>query len=252
MCTIIYVDKAASTNTLLSSSAKQFDHGTVIAAHSQTQGRGQRGNHWESEPNKNLTFSILLRPSLIVAARQFELSQLVSISITRVLRSVLGSDDVRIKWPNDIYYGDRKLVGILIENSLAGASIEQSIVGIGINVNQQHFLSDAPNPVSMTNITGKTYDLDSLLEDVATQIVDDFDQYELQPNPATLAAQYRRLMWRAEGFWPYRDNVSDTVFEGRVAAVAPTGHLTLATKGGTFHTYAFKEVSFIIGEPDKS
>lgn len=246
MCTIIYVDETTSTNTLLASSAKQFDHGTVLAAHRQSHGRGQRGNSWEAEPNKNLTFSLLLKPSTIVASSQFELSQIVSIAITRVLRSRLETDEVRIKWPNDIYYRDKKLVGILIENTLSGANIDQSIVGVGINVNQERFLSDAPNPVSMLNIAGKTFDLDSLLEDIVTQIVDDFDQYELQPNPTTLAAQYRLLMWRAEGFWPYRDNTTDTVFEGRIAAVAPTGHLTLATKGGAFHTYAFKEVTFII------
>lgn len=246
MCTIIYVDETDSTNTLLAASATQLDHGTVVAAHRQRAGRGQRGNSWESEPNKNLTFSLLLRPRTIVASSQFELSQIVSIAITRVLRSKLDSDRVCIKWPNDIYYGDKKLVGILIENSLSGPNITQSIVGIGINVNQEQFLSDAPNPVSMLNISGRAFDLDSLLEDIATQIVDDFDQYELQPNPTTLAAQYRLLMWRAEGFWPYRDNNTDTVFEGRIAAVAPTGHLTLATRGGAFHTYAFKEVTFLI------
>lgn len=246
MCTIIYVDQTESTNTLLSASAKQFEHGTVIAAHSQSNGRGQRGNSWESEPNKNLTFSLLLKPKTIVAASQFELSQIVSIAITRVLRSRLDSDKVCIKWPNDIYYEDKKLVGILIENTLSGANIDHSVVGIGINVNQEQFLSDAPNPVSMVNIAGKTFDLDSLLEDVAAQIIDDFDRYEQQPAPANLAAKYRLMMWRAEGFWPYRDNKTDTTFEGRVAAIAPTGHLTLATKGGAFHTYAFKEVTFII------
>lgn len=248
MCTIIYVDKAESTNTLLSSSARQFDHGTVLAAHCQSAGRGQRGNKWESEPNKNLTFSLLLKPSTIVASRQFELSQIVSIAITRVLRSRLDSDKVCIKWPNDIYYADKKLCGILIENSLSGANIEQSIVGVGINVNQEQFRSDAPNPVSMFNIAGNTFDLDSLLEDIVTQIVDDFDNYELQPDSTTLAAKYRLLMWRAEGFWPYHDNITDSTFEGRIAAVAPTGHLTLATKGGAFHTYAFKEISFVIDE----
>lgn len=246
MCTIVYVDFAESTNTLLAASAKKFEHGTALAAHSQTSGRGQRGNKWEAEPGKNLTFSVLLRPSTIVASHQFELLQLVSISVVKVLRSQLATDDIYIKWPNDIYYRDHKICGILIENTLSGAIITQSIVGIGLNVNQRTFHSDAPNPVSMSQISRRQYDLDDLLEYIVTQIVSDFDTYEQYPEPTTLAAKYRFMMWRGEGFWPYHDNITGQDFEGRIAAIAPTGHLTLATSGGVFRTYAFKEVSAVL------
>ncbi len=246
MCTIVYVDFAESTNTLLAASAKKFEHGTALAAHSQTSGRGQRGNHWESEPGKNLTFSVLLRPSTIVASHQFELLQIVSIAVVKVLRAKLCTTDIHIKWPNDIYFRDQKICGILIENTLNGPAISQSIIGIGINVNQNHFESDAPNPVSMSQITGLQYDLDDLLEYFVTQIVNDFDEYEASPDPTTLAARYRFMMWRGEGFWPYHDNLSGQDFEARIAAIAPTGHLTLATQGGNFRTYAFKEVSAVL------
>lgn len=246
MCTIVYVDEAESTNMLLSNHSSVFSHGTALVAHAQTAGRGQRGNSWESEPKKNLTFSILLHPSTIVAARQFELSQLVSIAITKVLRMKLDSDEIYIKWPNDIYYRDRKLAGILIENSLTGALIDRSIVGIGLNVNQEKFLSDAPNPVSMTNITKQTFDLDTLLEIILTQIVDDFDSYEQNPNPTKLAARYRYMLWRNEGYWPYRDAATGEQFEARIAAISPTGMLTLSTRQGKFVTYAFKEVAAVL------
>ncbi len=231
---------------MLARSAKKFEHGTCLAAHSQTSGRGQRGNHWESEPGQNLTFSVLLRPRTIVASRQFELSQIVSIAMVKVLRSQLGTDEIYIKWPNDIYYRDKKICGILIENSITGSQITQSIVGIGLNVNQCEFFSDAPNPVSMSQIKRTKFDLDDLLEFIVTQIVNDFDLYEDSSDPTILASRYRRLMWRAEGYWQYYDHKREMPIQARIAAVAPTGELTLATTNGDFHTYAFKEVSFVI------
>ncbi|MCM1451836.1 MAG: biotin--[acetyl-CoA-carboxylase] ligase [Clostridium sp.] len=248
MCTIVYVEEAGSTNNMLATVASRFEHGTALAAHVQTAGKGQRGNHWESEPRKNLTFSILLYPRGIVAARQFEISQAVSISVVKVLRSLLNTDDVCIKWPNDIYYRDKKLGGILIENSLAGVRIDRSIVGIGINVNQTEFRSGAPNPVSMAQIAGHEFDRDMVIEYLVTQIVNDFDAYEDNPDSAALSARYRFLLWRSEGFWPYRDNISGDTFNARIAAVAPGGQLTLSTVTGSFRTFNFKEVSPVLDD----
>lgn len=246
MCTIVYVDEADSTNNMLAKSESDFEHGTALVAHRQTAGKGQRGNHWESEPWKNLTFSILLRPKAILASHQFELLQVVAISIVKVLRSQLDTDEIYIKWPNDIYYRDRKLCGILIENALSGPGIERSIVGIGINVNQDRFLSDAPNPVSMKQIAGHDFDLDNLLEYFVTQVVSDFDKYESTLNSTKLAALYCFMMWRGEGFWPYIDNITGKRIEARIAAVAPTGHITLADPDGKVHTYAFKEITAVL------
>lgn len=246
MCTIVYVDETDSTNNLLAKSAAKFEHGTALAAHCQTAGKGQRGNHWESENWKNLTFSVLLHPKAILASHQFELLQIVALSVVKVLRAQLGTEEVSVKWPNDIYYRDKKLCGILIENTLSGAFIERSIVGIGVNVNQERFVSDAPNPISMKQVAHRTFDLDNLLELLVTQIVCDFDEYEKTLNSTLLAARYRFAMWRGEGFWPYLDNKTGERFEARIAAVAPTGHLTLADPTGKVHTYAFKEVTAIL------
>ncbi len=246
MCTIIYVEEADSTNNLLAKEADGFSHGTALAAHRQTAGKGQRGNHWESQPGKNLTFSILLRPKAILASHQFELLQTVAISIVKVLRNQLETDEVYIKWPNDIYYRDKKICGILIENTLSGAGIDRSIVGIGINVNQDEFVSDAPNPVSMKQITGHEFDIDNLLELFVSQVVCDFDKYEKTLESTQLAARYRFMMWRGEGYWPYLDNLTGEQFEARIAAVAPTGHLTLSAADGKVRTYAFKEVTAVL------
>lgn len=246
MANILHVAEATSTSTLLAS-ISEASHGTVVAAYTQSAGRGQRGNSWESEPGKNLTFSLLLRPRKIEAARQFEISQLVAIAIVRILSRHLASDKVRIKWPNDIYWEDKKICGILIENTLNGSGIERSIAGIGINVNQARFLSDAPNPVSMLNISGHEYPLDTLLKDFSDQIINSFDAYEANPDPEALGREYASMLWRAEGYWPYHDMIKDEPISARIHAVAPSGMLTLETADGEFRTFAFKEVAALIG-----
>ena len=142
---IVYLPETDSTNSEIRRrlvECPDMRGGTVVAADFQTAGRGQKGNSWESQSGKNLLFSILLRPRRMAAAHSFILSQLVSLSIVEVLGRYIP--DVSIKWPNDIYYRDRKLVGILIENDMQGVDVALSIVGIGVNVNQIHFWSSGP------------------------------------------------------------------------------------------------------------
>lgn len=243
MSNIIWVDTATSTNTVLAA-ITDAPHGTALATRTQTAGRGQRGNSWEAEPGRNLTFSLLLRPRAISAARQFELSQIVCMAIARAIGREIGQPEkVRIKWPNDIYFDDLKICGILIENTLQGTSIARSIAGIGINVNQREFLSDAPNPVSMTQITGREYPLVPMMERVVGEVMDQFDAYERMPDSAALGSEYRAMLWRGEGYWPYRDVLRGEDIQARIEAVGPMGHLTLRTAAGDTRIYAFKEVA---------
>ncbi len=134
--------------------------GAIVSAEYQTTGRGQGSNIWESENGKNLLISIILYPSIIYPASQFLISMALSLGICDFLKRFIP--DCSIKWPNDIYVNDDKIAGILIENSIMGDKIESTIAGIGLNINQEKFLSDAPNPVSLSLITGKKYDLNSL------------------------------------------------------------------------------------------
>ncbi len=244
-CHIRWVDEAASTNSLLASEASCLGHGAVVAVRKQTAGRGQRGNSWESEPDANLTFSMLLRPRTIRAASQFELSMLVSLGVCIALEEASG-EKFRVKWPNDIYHGDHKICGILIENSLDGFRIGRSIAGIGINVNQTVFVSDAPNPISLANITGCAYDLETLLEKVCGTILALFDGYEDDPEPADLVARYKANLWRGNGFYQWLDAATATNFEAEILDVATDGMLTLRERSGCLRTYAFKEVSAVI------
>lgn len=242
---ITWIDEAASTNTLMAQQCADLPHGVVIAARRQTAGRGQRGNSWESQPDSNLTFSMLLRPTVILAATQFQLSMLISLGVCDALRAASGLE-IKVKWPNDIYVGDKKICGILIENSLEGRRIGRSIAGIGINVNQESFFSDAPNPVSLINLTGRTFDLPMLLSDVCRAIIDRIDNYEAAPDADKLLSEYRSLLWRGEGFYMWHDQLTGEIYEGEITDVALTGHLTITSRASISKTYAFKEVSPVL------
>ena len=153
---LVALDETASTNQYLSQLCNQLQESvaelTTVTAEFQTAGKGQRGNTWEAEEGKNLLFSFVLYPSFLEARRQFILSQIVSLAIKEELSR--WSDEITIKWPNDIYWKDKKICGILIENDLSGHHIRRSIAGIGININQEVFNSDAPNPFSLKQIPG--------------------------------------------------------------------------------------------------
>ncbi len=246
---IIRIAETPSTNSTLAAmdASSPLAHGTVLVATAQSAGRGQRGASWESEPGRNITMSVLLRPCAIECSRQFVISEIVSVAVTGVLQRHMPGTPVRIKWPNDIYAADGKICGILIENTVHGRCIERSIAGMGINVNQHRFLSDAPNPVSIVNITGRELSLDSLLDDICLAIEREWEAATAGPEGAAeLHERYIGLMWRRPGFYPYRDAASGDIFEAAIAHVAPTGHITLRERSGRLRTYAFKEVAAIL------
>lgn len=238
------LQQTTSTSSYLRSELPDAPHGTVVTTHTQTAGRGQRGNSWEAEPGRNLTFSVMLRPDGADARSQYAVSEAVATAIASTLRPLVDRPELlTVKWPNDIYYGDRKLCGILIENTLTGLRIDRSIAGIGINVNQTEFLSDAPNPVSLKQLTGREYDLDRLLEDTVRAILEAVDA--LRQGHAETHRRYLSMLWRREGLHPYSTPAGE-VFMAEIADVAPTGLLTLRHADGTLSTHAFKEVTAIL------
>lgn len=236
---IIKLDEVASTNTYLNEldNTTEQPEGCVVITHTQSAGRGQRGNSWEAAPGRNLTFSYLLRPDGVPPQEQFILSQIASLAVVDVLSRYI--DHVTIKWPNDIYYRDKKIAGILIEHNLSGMTISRTIVGIGLNINQEAFESDAPNPVSLSQITGEQYNLDDFL---AKLLEATSQRYSC--NKELLQSDYARVLYRREGFYPYRD--SNGEFSATIKEVKPDGHLILCDTDGNNRRYAFKEVAFII------
>jgi BirA family transcriptional regulator, biotin operon repressor / biotin---[acetyl-CoA-carboxylase] ligase len=167
---LIHINETNSTNNYLQSlcSKQKMEELTVVVADFQTSGRGQRGNSWESDPGKNLLFSTVIFPEFLEARRQFLISQVISLAIKEELDTY--TTDISIKWPNDIYWKEKKICGMLIENDLMGRNISQSIAGIGININQEIFHSSAPNPVSLVQITGKEHDLFEILKNIMLRI----------------------------------------------------------------------------------
>lgn len=244
--TFIRLDSVKSTNSYLAEIAATSPHGLVVATREQTVGRGQRGNSWEAEPGKNLTFSILLRPDQLIARQQFAVSEAVAVAIARVLQQYITDRPVEVKWANDIYVGNQKICGILIENSLMGNRIAYSIAGIGINVNQQIFTSDAPNPVSLFQLIGQETDLDTLLIQITAEIISTVDNLCRPSMIHHIHASFLSMLWRRHGVHPYRDAASGATFQARIADVAPDGILHLVDTIGSHHFYAFKEVVQLI------
>lgn len=229
--------------------SRQLPHGYCIIADYQTAGHGQQSNHWESEKGKNLLFSILLHPTAIKPAEQFVITEIVSLSIREVLQQEIP-DEIEIKWPNDIYVNDQKLCGILIENSICGNSISDSICGIGININQETFTGNAPNPVSLKNISRRNHDRESIIRQIYTRIL---TLYETVANDITgntrdtLHREYMSHLYHRQGTHTYcrADETDD--FRARIQHIDHFGRLTLQLEDGTTETFAFKEISQIIG-----
>lgn len=251
---IIRLQETDSTNSWVSAHAPELPSESLVIAHTQTAGRGQRGNTWESEPGKNLTFTLLMRLKAIPAIRQFRISQAVSIAICDTLEELYGVH-CRIKWPNDIYAGDRKICGILISHSLTGSHIDHTIIGGGINVNQTIFRSDAPNPVSVAQLTGRTYNLDELTEAVGEKIIAQINAIDHafatsdERAEGTLDTLYMSMLWRADGKnHPFRRVSDNSTFMASIQSVQPTGHITLLHHpSNTTESFAFKEIEWLNG-----
>lgn len=240
----IHLDTVASTNSY---ARELLDSGTIlpdmslIDSDEQTAGRGQKGNSWETEKNKNLTFTIVCHPQFVPPARQFIISEAIALSIQQTLAEY--ADNFTVKWPNDIYWKDKKISGTLIECDLTGRSIGNCIVGSGININQEQFLSDAPNPISLRNITGKEHDKEEILDKVIKRFISFYTDIK-EGREADLSELYMCNLYRCKGFYLYQDR--DHSFEAEIADIEPSGHLVLRKHDGTKLRYEFKEVKFIL------
>lgn len=244
MLNYIYLEQIQSTNTYLKGVAESLTQDTVAYTHCQTAGRGQKGNSWEAEPGKNLTFSLLLKNPAVPVAKQFLLSEATSVAICLELSEF--ADGFSIKWPNDIYWRDRKICGILIENSLSQSGIDYSVIGVGLNVNQEVFISDAPNPVSLKNITDADYDLEELLRTVCERIETKCAGLRDTESWDSLHSLYRGSLYRNDGKLHPFQLPDGTRFRAAISDVLPDGALCLADEEGFSRQFQFKEVKHVI------
>lgn len=239
---IIHLSEIDSTNRYLRDYKPADDEPmTVVTTDYQTAGRGQGSNSWESERGKNLLFSILVHPEKVPIERQFLLSEVIALSLREALSNLM--EGVRIKWPNDIYVDDRKISGTLMETHLSGGHIRDCVFGTGIDVNQQNFHSDAPNPVSVCQILGHEIDREELLNKVLASFDSHYAMLEMG-DYADISTFYHEYLYRREGYHRYRDEQGE--FEGALVEVEDDGHLILHDKEGRIRSYAFKEIEYII------
>jgi len=239
---LIFVEELSSTNTHASELLIDNDlpEGTVIYTNYQSSGRGQTGNRWESEYGMNLLISIILHPARLNPAFQFFLSMVISLGICDFLERYTKL--CSIKWPNDIYIKNDKIAGILIENTIMAGSLEKTIAGIGLNINQKKFESDAPNPVSLGLIHGQMFDLKVCLNQLCADLDKRYKQL-ISEDFTKIKREYVLQLYRFNEWCEFRDK--ETIYTGRILDVKESGRLCIEKKSGDIVDYSFREVDFI-------
>lgn len=242
---LIELDEVDSTNSYLRRLDVQGDQRPVlVTAEFQSAGRGADTNRWESERGKNLLFSLRLMPCNLPVRRMFAVSEVAALAVRDALNAF--APGFRIKWPNDIYYEDSKVAGILIENDLQGAKIRCSTIGIGINVNQRRFLSDAPNPHSLADIVGHDVERHLVLEQFMERVMhymkalDEGKDDALDP----LHEHYKEGLYRMGEEHKFIDDTG--MFCATIVDVEQSGHLILQDTEGNRRRYEFKQLKYII------
>lgn len=215
--------------------------GTIIYTDFQSAGKGQPGNTWESEEGKNLLFTVILYPGMIPPADQFLISMTVSLGICDFLKRYTGA--CRIKWPNDIYAGNDKISGILIENSIKGDIIESCVIGIGLNVNQQRFTGGAPNPVSMTMISGIQYDLKKCLSELADNLDKRYKSL-IGGMYDEIRSEYIGSLYRLDEWHKFKTAAG--ILKGRIRSVGISGILQIEDHRNKMHEFSFKEIEYLL------
>lgn len=249
---MIHLEEIKSTNSWVLeqlSNGNELPEGEIVWTSRQTAGRGQVGNSWEAEPDKNLSMSVLLRPEWLAPRDQFVISQITAMAVCSVVKKCLPEHNVSIKWPNDIYVGDEKIAGILIENKLQGVKFAVSVLGIGLNINQERWISDAPNPTSLKLKAGKEFEVEVVLNEIGEEIFALYQELCQACNEGIrllVHSRFEKLLYRREGEHLYVDVRTNEPFMAKINRVEPSGQLCLALSSGEERKYWFKEVKFVL------
>ncbi len=238
-----YISETTSTNDYLKSLSKEKElpNGFVVYTDFQSKGKGQFGNGWQSEKGKNLLFSCYIKPNNLHIKDYFIITKIVTIAIKRVLDKYV--DNITIKWPNDIYWKEKKIGGILIENSLCQENIVSTVIGVGLNINQETFDKDLPNPVSLLNITRKEYNRLELLKAIQQEITTLFDTFERE----ALHRDYLKNLFRMNEQHSFYDSKSTQTFLATIKTVNQSGQLVLQlNENDELRKYYFKEVEYVL------
>ena len=240
---LFFYKNLSSTNSVAIELLRESElpEGSVIYTDFQISGKGQPGNRWESEDGKNLLLSIILYPSSVSPVEQFLLSMTISLGLCDFIdRHHEGS---KIKWPNDIYVKNDKIAGILTENSLMEDTIENSVAGIGFNINQEKFPPEIPNPVSLILLTGKEYNTDTCLKELLSDLDKRYKQL-LYGNRDELRGEYINRFYRFNEFHNYR--AEEREFKGKIIDVSFSGLLIIEEENGKIREFSFREIDFVL------
>lgn len=240
---VVTLKRVDSTNNYLKkelTNSTPLPEGTVILAEEQFAGRGQVNNTWNSEPGKNLTFSLLLSPTFLSPDKQFLLNQSICIAINDALFEIIG-EDVKIKWPNDIYFKDDKMGGILIENVLRGNVWKYAVIGIGLNINQISFPDNIKNVTSLKKILHQDYDINALLNDLCKSIEQRYLQ--LRAGKFNLIEElYLKSLYKLNESYRFRADGDEV--DGIITGIGKNGFLEVLVNG-KLRKYNFKEIAFV-------
>lgn len=237
---IVFVSECPSTNDLAATLLQlpETVEGTVVITDNQTAGRGQRGNTWHAEAGQNLTFSLIVKPSFLPVKDQFYLTVATTLGIRHFLNAK-GVENVKIKWPNDVLAGEKKLCGILIENQVQGSVLASSIIGIGLNVMQEQF--STPSATSMKKITGSKYELPVEFEHLIAALEVPYLKLR-QGKRSELLHEYLQVLYQINEVKSYRS--VDGEFEGTIVGVDAIGKLQVSTTTGV-RTFDLKEIQYV-------
>ena len=237
---IYYIEHTTSTNDEVRD--PKYGHLDAVWAEHQSAGRGQRGHTWHSQEGENITFSVVLTPTFLPIQEQFLRSEIVALSWVHTLREY--GIECRIKWTNDIYAGDNKIVGILIEHALSGDTIARTIAGIGLNVNQREFPADLPNPTSMACERGQLFDREEVIGCILQNMEALYNRLE-RGEKAQIEREYIDTMYHLgePHIYAYPNGEE---FEATIRGVRHSGELCLEHSDGIIREYAFKEVEFVL------
>lgn len=237
---IYHFDILSSTND--EAFDPRYGEGDVVWAGQQTAGRGQRGHKWLGGEGENLMFTAIFEPRFLPPVRQFLFSEAVALAIVDAMRE--WGIEAKIKWTNDIYVGDSKLAGILIEHRLVRGELARSIAGIGLNVNQTVFDDSLPNPVSMAQISGRQFDCREVLDSVAEKLQQRYMQLR-QGEAGALQKEYHNTLYRLdEQHWFALPDGNS--FRGTIRGVEASGALLVEEEEGAVGSYMFKEIEFVL------
>ncbi len=238
----IYLPSCHSTNEYASEKIQkgELEEGLIVITDHQTKGKGQRGNKWESQAGKNLTFTLILKPSFLSVKDQFQLNMAVSLGIYETLKAIIQKDSLKIKWPNDIYIGNEKIGGILIESLISSGSLGTSMVGIGLNINQTEFLID--HATSLKNVVNQEFYLEDLLTSLAEKL--EIEYLELKEgNTEKQKERFLEKLFRRDEWHQFRSQ--NEVFNGRIKGITASGSLLMETELGLIQ-FGNKEFEYIL------